>query len=230
MRRATRPRCGSALRSGSISVTAAPSLSAPNPAYTGNTVTSTSGAFTSCGSAITGFYKEWLRNGVVVSGPTWTTGGSFGYVIGAADVRAGLRSGVQPCNADACYGSYVLSSNTVTPANRTPATPSGLSPADGTSADALTPTLAARFADPDGQSGRVTFTVRRTSDNSVVASGNGSTVASGGTSRWTVPAGKLVMGGKYRWTATAVDVSGASSGSAGPIWYGANAIWLHGDC
>jgi hypothetical protein len=94
----------------------------------------------------------------------------------------------------------------------------------------LTPLLSAKFSDPDGQSGHASFVVRRSSDGSLVASGNGSTVGSGGTSKWTVPAGKLTMGGKYRWTVTAVDASGAGSGSAGPAWYGANAIWLHDSC
>src|SRR4051812_47983162 len=171
---------------GTIVVTASPSLSAPSPAYTGNTVTSNSGAFTSCGEPISGFYKEWLRNGVVVSGPTWTTGGSFTYGIGAGDVGAGIRSGVQPCNADGCYGSYVLSSNTGPPATRAPGAPANLAPASGTSSDSTTPTLSGTFSDPDGQGGRLNFTVRRTADNVVVASGTGSNVGSGGTSKWTV--------------------------------------------
>ena len=64
---------------GTIVVTDAPSLERPQPGLTGNTITSTSGGFTSCGEPISGFYKEWLRNGAVVSGPTWTTGGSFTY-------------------------------------------------------------------------------------------------------------------------------------------------------
>src|SRR4051812_50038987 len=106
---------------GTIVVTASPSLSAPSPAYTGNTVTSNSGAFTSCGEPISGFYKEWLRNGVVVSGPTWTTGGSFTYGIGAGDVGAGIRSGVQPCNADGGYGSDRPRPKTPTPPNPPPA-------------------------------------------------------------------------------------------------------------
>lgn len=224
--RAAMPMCAT----GVIVATTAPSLSAPSPTYAGSTISSTSGGFTSCGEPISGFYKEWLRNGAVVSGPTWTTGGSFTYAVGAADVAAGIRSGVQPCNADGCYGSFVLSSNTVTPANRAPAAPTSLAPASGTSSDSTKPTLSGTFRDPDGQSGRLSFTIKRTADNVVVASGSGSTVGSGGTSKWTVPAGKLAMGGHYNWWASSVDASNAGSASVGPTWYGANPLWLHVNC
>ena len=61
----------SALQPGQIVKAADPTLSAPSPTYPGNTITSSGGAWTSCGDAITGFYKEWLRDGAVVNGPTF---------------------------------------------------------------------------------------------------------------------------------------------------------------
>ena len=59
---------------GQIVKTADPALSAPSPTYAGNTITSSGGSWTSCGVSISGFYTEWLRDGAVVSGPTWVAG------------------------------------------------------------------------------------------------------------------------------------------------------------
>jgi len=102
-----------------------PSLTAPSPSYAGSTITSTGGSWSSCGESFTGFYAEWLRDGVVVSGPTFVASspGSFSYVAQAADVGHSIRSGIQPCNADGCYGSYALSSNAVVPAAAPPPPP-----------------------------------------------------------------------------------------------------------
>ena len=70
---------------GQIVKTADPALSAPSPTYAGNTITSSGGSWSSCGVSVTGFYKEWLRDGTVVSGPTWVAGspGPFTYVAQA---------------------------------------------------------------------------------------------------------------------------------------------------
>ena len=65
--------------------------------------------------SISGFYTEWLRDGAVVSGPTWVAGppGPFSYVAQTGDIGHKVTSAVQPCNSEGCYGSYVGSSNSV---------------------------------------------------------------------------------------------------------------------
>ena len=102
---------------GQIVKAADPTLSAPSPTYPGNTITSSGGSWTSCAEALTGFYKEWLRDGVVVSGPTFVASApaAFTYVVQAADTGHSIRSAVRPCNADGCYGAYASSSNAVAP-------------------------------------------------------------------------------------------------------------------
>jgi hypothetical protein len=104
---------------GQIVKTADPTLSAPSPTYAGNTITSSGGSWTPCGASISGFYKEWLRDGAVFSGPTWVAGapGPFTYVAQSGDVGHVLTSAVLPCNAEGCYGSYVPSTNAVVPAS-----------------------------------------------------------------------------------------------------------------
>ena len=64
--------------------------------------------------SLTGFYKEWLRDGVVIEGPTWVAGspGDFTYIAQEADANHAITSAVQPCNAEGCYGSYAVSSST----------------------------------------------------------------------------------------------------------------------
>lgn len=110
---------------GQITKVGDPSLSAPSPTYPGNTITSSGGSWSSCAESFTGFYAEWLRDGVVVGGPTFVASspGSFSYVAQAADVGHSIRSGIQPCNADGCYGSYALSSNAIVPAASPPPPP-----------------------------------------------------------------------------------------------------------
>src|SRR5262249_39161909 len=67
-----------------------PSLSAPSPTYPGSTITSTGGSWSSCGESITGYYKEWLRDGSVVSGPTFVASspGPFAYLLPPPGGRA----------------------------------------------------------------------------------------------------------------------------------------------
>jgi hypothetical protein len=111
---------------GQITKIGAPSLSAPSPTYPGATIISTGGSWTSCNQAFTGFYEEWLRDGVIVNGPTFVASspGSFAYVAQAADVGHSIRSAVLPCNADGCYLAYAQSSNAVVPSAPPPPPPS----------------------------------------------------------------------------------------------------------
>ena len=121
---------------GAITMAASPTLTAPSPAYPANTITSSGGSW-SCGAPFTGFWKEWLRDGVVVAGPTWVVGppGSFAYTVQSADVGHAIRSAVLPCNDEVgCAGSYAQSSNSVTPVSRPPTT--------GDEACTMFPTLA----------------------------------------------------------------------------------------
>jgi hypothetical protein len=217
---------------GVITLIINPRLTTPAPVYSGSTVTSDGGSWQSCGIPFTGSWTRWLRNGVVVSGPTWVPGDPpfLNYVAQTEDINYALTSQVQPCNADGCYNNYVGSSNSLTPSNRAPATPTNLAPVGGTTADSTTPTLSATFSDPDGHSGYVAYTVRRNSDNVLVASGNGSTVGSGGTSTWTVTGGALVSGTVYTWSAQAIDVLGAGSAIANAGTYGANPVWSYPPC
>jgi hypothetical protein len=89
---------------GQITKTADPSLSAPSPTNPGATITSSAGSWSSCGDPLTGSYREWLRDGVVFSGPTWVSGspGPFSYVVQSGDVGHAIRSAVTVCNVDGC--------------------------------------------------------------------------------------------------------------------------------
>ena len=102
---------------GQIVKAADPTLSAPSPTNPGSTITSSGGSWTSCGEAFTGFYKEWLRDGAIVSGPTFVASSpaSFTYVVQAADAGHSIRSAVLPCNADGCYSAYASSANAIVP-------------------------------------------------------------------------------------------------------------------
>jgi hypothetical protein len=84
-----------------------------------------------------------------------------------------------------------------------PAVPTGLkfSPNDGGAAESLAPTFSAGYSDSDGTSGYVQFEVLN-SAGTVVESGNGSTVSSGGTSSWTAST-QLQVGGSYKVQARA---------------------------
>jgi hypothetical protein len=122
-----RARAGTVCRYGEITLSSSPLLSAPNPAHPGDTITSSGGGWATCGGeAFTGFYKEWLRDGAVVSGPDWVDGApdSFTYTIQAADVGHVLRSAVSACDDDyGCHLPYAQSSNSVVPESTPPPPP-----------------------------------------------------------------------------------------------------------
>ncbi|MGH2684730.1 MAG: hypothetical protein ACRDJP_04605, partial [Actinomycetota bacterium] len=80
-----------------------------------------------------------------------------------------------------------------------------LSPANGASV-APTTNLTGLYSDADsGDGGRIEFEVYRSSDNSLVASGNGSEVDPGQQSSWSMPEGILERGIAYWWRARSFD-------------------------
>src|SRR6266545_2445605 len=205
---------------GAITNYGPPSLSGPSPTYPTQTITSSGGSWSSCQLPFTGFYKQWIRNGVVIE-ETWVVGSvsSFAYTVPTSDIGVQLRSAVKPCNAEGCYDSFVGSSNSITPADTPPSVPANLLPGDGLDAETTTPTLSATFSDPDGHSGWVAFTITRVSDGVVVATGNGTAVSSGATSSWTVPDNVLDADTEYDWSAVGIDALGVSSTSSGASRY-----------
>jgi hypothetical protein len=113
-------------RYGEILLNVPPVLSARDPTYPGDTITSSGGSWTSCGVPFSHFYKQWLRDGVVISGPDDVAGApaSFTYIVQPADVGHTIAAAVQPCNDEVgCYGSFVQSSNTIVPSNPPPPPP-----------------------------------------------------------------------------------------------------------
>jgi len=196
---------------GQITNTGAPSVSVVGGGtpYVGTTLQTTNGTWSACGSTISGYHYQWLRNGSTISG---ATSSSYTIPSGNANVGASFKSEVQACDDLEC-SSYVQSSNSEVTVDRPPSAPSSLSPANG-AVTGTTPTLSSTFSDPDGQTGYVHYMVFRCSDNASVASGNGSTVASGSRSTWTTsPA--LAAGNCYYWQAYAVDNSGETSSTVG---------------
>jgi hypothetical protein len=117
---------------GEITLGSSPVLSAPSPAHPGDTITSTGGAWSACGGVpFTGFYKEWLRDGQVITGPNWVDGppDSFTYTIQDADMGHEVRSAVSACNEDyGCYLPYAQSSNAIVPVATPPPPPPPPSP------------------------------------------------------------------------------------------------------
>jgi RHS repeat-associated protein len=97
---------------------------------------------------------------------------------------------------------YVSVTYTTTPS--VPAAPA-FSPDHSGDAESLTPAFSAGYSNPDGSSGYDAFRVLDSAGN-VVASGNGTTVASGGTSTWNLPAPGLSVGQSY--TVEAASSSG----------------------
>jgi RHS repeat-associated protein len=100
----------------------------------------------------------------------------------------------------------------------TPSVPSGVafSPDSSGNAESLTPSFSASYSDTTGSSGYDQFQVLDSS-GAVVATGNGSTVSSGGTSTWT-PSTQLQVGGSYKVEARAY-FGGYSTWSAGTPFY-----------
>jgi RHS repeat-associated protein len=98
--------------------------------------------------------------------------------------------------------------------NTAPAVPSQLLPTDG-SFGGGSPRLSGVFSDPDaGATGHLEFQVYRSSDNTLVASGNGGNVASGSISAWAIQSTSPLAHGQYYWRARADDGSLTSAWTA----------------
>jgi RHS repeat-associated protein/uncharacterized repeat protein (TIGR01451 family) len=80
-----------------------------------------------------------------------------------------------------------------------------------------TPVLSATYSDPDADSGTCTFRVTDVLTAVQVLSSTSALVANNGTCQVTVGAGVLSNGRSYRYTATATDATGLTSGSSA-LW------------
>jgi len=189
--------------------TSAPTVSGPSTTYEGDTITSSTGTWTSCGNVQPSSYLyQWLRNGSPVSGAT-----SSSYVVQVADIGQTVKSSVMACTDAACSSSYVASSNYIIPRDK-PYVPTNLSPPEGGVVQTTTPTFSATFSDPLNESGTVYYVVVTDPGNQVVTSGFGNLVASGSTSSWTITTA-LSDGQSYCYSAQGENTDGFFSSAAG---------------
>jgi len=72
----------------------------------GSTVSTTNGSWSSCGTPLTGYNYQWLKDGLAIANATSST-----YVIQPVDVGHVIVSSVAACNADGCYSPKIESSN-----------------------------------------------------------------------------------------------------------------------
>jgi len=185
-----------------------PPTVSPTTAYEGDTITSSTGSWTSCGGVQPStFFYQWLRNGSPISGAT-----SSSYVVQVADIGQTLKSEVMAC-ADSCSSTYVQSSNYVIPRDK-PYVPTNLSPPEAGAVETTAPTFSATFSDPLGESGTVYYVVVTDPGNQVVTSGFGNLVASGSTSSWTITTA-LSDGQSYCYSAQGENTDGYFSDAAG---------------
>lgn len=98
------------------------------------------------------------------------------------------------------------------------------SPAAGTVATVLTPTLSVVVGSDSATTVTPTFTVYNEADNSQVASGEGTTAAAGGTSTWSVPTGVLTASGRYYWSVSAPNAISTVATSYYPVTSGAQIV------
>jgi RHS repeat-associated protein len=87
-----------------------------------------------------------------------------------------------------------------------------MSPAANAYTTDLTPTLSARYYDPDGTSGTVRFQIKNASTGAIVGTGVSATVASGSTGSWTAPA--LSSQQLYQWQVRDYDGTDYSAWTA----------------
>lgn len=113
-------------------------------------------------------------------------------------------------SAGASRAPYITATFTSTPS----VSDLDVSPETGTHVESLQPTFSATYSNGDGSDGYVQFQVLDSS-GSVVASGSGNTVGSGGTSSWT-PSANLQIGANDTFEAQAVSNEGKSSSWSAP--------------
>jgi len=106
--------------------------------------------------------------------------------------------------------------------NSVPNVPTNLTPASGTLVSTGNPTLGATFADSDGGTGQVVYSILDASGQPVLplddtlgcSCAAGDSVTSGSTSAFIVPLGTLSDGQTYTWTASGFDGTDLSSPTA----------------
>jgi RHS repeat-associated protein len=177
-----------------------------------DTLTTSVGSWQWCGYPVTHYYYQWLRNGTAISGATGSS-----YAVKVADVGATIKSEVEACDDQGDCSGFVQSSNSRIPISQPPNVPSGLWPYNYEEFDS-TPTLESIFTDPDSsETGYVSYSIYRQSDNALVGQGSGPVVSSGNDSDWTPP----TLAGEhwYYWYAQAGDASQSSSVTAAQYFY-----------
>ncbi len=179
------------------------------------TVTST-GASDSWGShgATTACAADWMNWNLTAIVQSWAAGGT-NYGLRVAGVDETANSSYRAYRSD----NYGGAPGTYWPHlsvtyNSYPNTPTGfkVTPTVSTWTSSAVPVLSAVVSDPDKGSVKGYFKVY--DGSTLVWSGYGSPVASGGTSTVTVPAGKLVDGKAYKFLAYANDGSVSSGKNA----------------
>ena len=134
--------------------------------------------------------------------PALTSGTTYRWRAASYDGQYCSGTGLATCGTDGWTNWTTYRVNTP------PGVPTGASPANNTVSDNTRPTLSATYVDPDsGDGGNVRFEIRKTSDDSLVASGDGTTVHPGQTSMLSYPqaAPSLQAGKSYYWRAASFD-------------------------
>ena len=157
-----------------------------------------------------GFHEVWVWT--ILDDPIW-----FSEVTCAEPsegtyywrVRAAIDDSGVPVDASISESRRFYYVPATPPPSGAPATPSGLSPVDGTSSSVTSPTLSAWYVHPQASPGYVSFEIYDI-DDELVAAGSGTYVTSGAASTWVVPSGVLKPGQTYGWIARSVSNGVAS--------------------
>lgn len=189
-------------------------LATVTPYNYGSPQCTTGGQYNFRSTALTNLVKDWSQ-----------AGANYGLMIRAADesdngganyrdfysYQGGSSTDLKRPYMEIFYDTRPNAPDTLsvapTPADRPPS---------------LTPTLSARYTDRDGDNGTVAFYVYVGDATTPYFSGTSATVAPNATATWTVPAGKLAYGTRYRFVAKSTDAVGISSVQSSAFYFTPN--------
>ena len=178
------------------------------------TVTSSGGSNSWSAHGAAGCPVDWMNWDVTDIVNAWAAG-SANYGLRLAGLDETVNSSYRAYRSDNFDGeSGTYAAHLSVTYNSYPNTPTGfkVTPSVSTWTSSAVPVLSAVVSDPDKSSVKGYFKVY--DGSTLVWSGYGSSVASGGTSTATVPAGKLVDGKAYKFLAYANDGSVSSGKNA----------------